>query len=151
MLAVLCLVLSLPPAAAEDSALIVAGKIRAGELILTRAALLALPQHELTERPMHFPNAARFRGPLLADVLALAEAAAGDATLLARDDYKVTITAKEMAAYDPILALDMDGVPLAGHDFGPYYVMWPFKERPEIDNERFQSKAIWQVIKIDVR
>ena len=29
--------------------------------------------------------------------------------------------------------------------------MWPFKERPEIDNETFQAKAIWQVIKIDVR
>lgn len=152
--AAICLTLAAPPqAAAQDSTLIVAGRISAGELILTRAELLALPQHELTEQPMNFPNAGKFRGPLLADVLKLAGAEAGatEAILVALDEYKVAITLAEMDKYQPILAVDLDGVPLAGHDFGPYYVMWPFKERPEIDNETFQAKAIWQVIKIDVR
>lgn len=139
------------PAAAQDGTLIVAGKIPAGELILTREELLTLPQHELTEQPMSFPTASTFRGPRLADVMTLAGAAAGDMTLVALDEYKTTISAAEMAAYDPILALDMDGVALAGHDFGPYFVMWPFKERPEIDNDTFHAKAIWQVVKIEVQ
>lgn len=137
--------------ARAEEGLIVAGKIRGGELILTRDELLSLPQVELTEQPMNFPTAGKFRGPRLLEVLQLAGAEAGDATLVALDEYKVTITAAEMAQYQPILAVDLDGVPLAGHDFGPYYVMWPFREHPEIDNEAFQSKAIWQVIKIDVR
>jgi hypothetical protein len=29
--------------------------------------------------------------------------------------------------------------------------MWPFKEKPEIDNEAYQAKAIWQVVKIEVK
>lgn len=139
------------PALADDTGLIVSGKIPGGEVILTRDQLLALPQHVLTEQPMNFPSASTFRGPYLADVLALAGAGSGDATLVALDEYKVTITADEMARYHPILAVDLDGVTLEGHDFGPHFVMWPFKEQPEIDNETFQGKAIWQVIKVDVR
>lgn len=140
-----------PGAFAQDGNLVVAGKVPGGEVSLTRDQLLALPQHQLTEQPMNFPSAGRFRGPLLADVLKLAGADAGDATLTALDDYKVTITGDEMASYNPILALELDGVTLAGHDFGPYFVMWPFKERPEIDNETFQAKAIWQVIRMEVQ
>jgi len=140
-----------PAALAQDGNLMVAGKVPGGTVSLSRAQLQALPQHELTEQPMNFPSAGRFRGPLLADVLKLAGADAGDATLTALDDYKVTITADEMTSHTPILALDLDGVTLAGHDFGPYFVMWPFKEKPEIDNETFQAKAIWQVIRMDVQ
>jgi hypothetical protein len=29
--------------------------------------------------------------------------------------------------------------------------MWPFREKPEIDNEAFQAKAIWQVIKSEAQ
>jgi hypothetical protein len=136
--------------AAGDTSLILGGKVTGGEVTLTREQMGALPQHELTEQPTNFPAPSKFRGPLLADVLTLA-GAKGDATLVALDDYKVTITADEMARYHPILALEVDGQSLATQDFGPYFVMWPFKQTPEIDNETFQAKAIWQVIKIDVR
>jgi hypothetical protein len=137
---------------AQDGNLVIAGKVPGGAVTLAPAQLRALPQHELTEQPTNFPSAHRFRGPLLADVLRLAGAAAGaDAALTALDDYKVTITGGEMASHVPILALDLDGVTLAGHDFGPYFVMWPFREKPEIDNEAFQAKAIWQVIRIEVQ
>jgi hypothetical protein len=140
-----------PAALAQDGNLIVAGKVPGGTVTLSPAQLQGLPQHELTEQPMSFPSAGRFRGPLLADVLKLAGADTGAAMLTALDDYKVTITADEMASHNPILALELDGVTLAGHDFGPYFVMWPFKEKPEIDNEAFQAKAIWQVIRIDMQ
>ena len=130
----------------------VTGKVPGGVVSLAPAQLQALPQHELTEQPMSFPSAHRFRGPHLADVLTLAGAAAGANTALtALDDYKVTITGDEIASHRPILALELDGVTLAGHDFGPYFVMWPFRENPEIDNETFQSKAIWQVIRVEVQ
>lgn len=145
-------VLAAPAAPAQGENLLITGKVPGGSVNLAPAQLQALPQHELTEQPMSFPSAHRFRGPLLADVLALAGAAANaDAELTALDDYKVTITGNEMASHAPILALELDGVTLAGHDFGPYFVMWPFKEKPEIDNETFQSKAIWQVIRVEVQ
>ena len=30
-------------------------------------------------------------------------------------------------------------------------VLWPFKEKPEIDIEAYQAKAIWSVVKIEVK
>ena len=56
-----------------------------------------------------------------------------------------------MTKYDPILAIAKDGARMPPDDFGPFFVMWPFKEKPEIDNELFQGKAIWTVVKIEVR
>lgn len=138
-------------ATAQDGNLVVMGAVPGGEVILTPAQLHALPRHELTEQPMNFPSAGRFGGPLLSEVLELAGAAGKSARLTASDDYAVTITADEIARHQPILSLELDGVTLIGHDFGPYFVMWPFKEKPEIDNEAFQSKAIWQVIRIEAQ
>jgi hypothetical protein len=152
VIAVICLLLSplaAVGAAAEDGSLVIAGP--GGQMILAPEQLQALPQRELTEQPTNFPKPGRFRGPLLADVLTAARAAGKDVKLTAADDYQVTITADEMAQHSPILALELDGETLIGHDFGPYFVMWPFREKPEIDNEAFQAKAIWQVIKIEAQ
>lgn len=138
-------------AAAQEGTLTVNRPAPEGPVILTPAQLQALPQHELTEQPTNFPNAGKFRGPLLSDVLKLAGTEGRDVKLTALDDYQVDITADEMAQHQPILSLELDGATLIGHDFGPYFVMWPFTEKPEIDNDTFQSKAIWQVTKIEVQ
>jgi hypothetical protein len=138
-------------AQADDTILVLSGKVPGGEVTLARDEIAKLPQHELSEQPTSFPAAMSFKGPLLADVLKLAGATNGDITLSAADDYKVDITADEMKTYNPILAIEKDGVRMAPDDFGPFFVMWPFKEKPEIDNEAFQAKAIWSVVKIEVK
>jgi hypothetical protein len=138
-------------ARADDAVLVLSGKVPGGEVTLTRDEIAKLPQRELSEQPTSFPAAVNFKGPLLTDVLKLAGAVGGDTTLSAADDYKVDITADEMKAYNPILAIEKDGVRMAPDDFGPFFVMWPFKEKPEIDNELFQAKAIWTVVKIEVK
>ena len=136
---------------AEDAILTLTGKVPGGQVTLTRAQIAKLPQRELSEQPTSFPAAVNFKGPSLADVLKLAGATGGDITLSAADDYKVDILAAEIAKFDPILAIEKDGKAMAPDDFGPYFVMWPFKEKPEIDNELFQAKAIWSVVKVEVK
>ncbi|HEU4827017.1 MAG TPA: hypothetical protein VFS85_11100 [Dongiaceae bacterium] len=140
-----------PGARADDAILTFTGKVPNGQVTLTRDDIAKLPQRELSEQPTSFPAAINFKGPLLSDVLKLAGATGGDLTLTAADDYKVDIRADEMAKYNPILAIEKDGVQMAPDDFGPFFVMWPFKEKPEIDNELFQGKAIWTVVKIEVK
>lgn len=136
---------------ADDAALSLSGKVPGGAVTLTRDDLAKLPQRELTEQPTSFPQPMKFRGPSLAEVLKLAGATGGNITVSAADDYKVEITAADLAKFDPILALEKDGVRMAPDDFGPFFVMWPFKEKPEIDIEAYQAKAIWTVVKIEVR
>jgi len=144
-------IMTSPGVRADDAALTLTGKVPGGEVTLLRDEIAKLPQHELTEQPTSFPAAIVFKGPLLADVLKLAGATGADVTLAAADDYKVDITGDEMAKYNPILAIEKDGARMAPDDFGPFFVMWPFKEKPEIDNELFQGKAIWAVVKIEVK
>jgi hypothetical protein len=138
-------------ARADDAVLIFTGKVPNGQVTLTRDEIAKLPQRELSEQPTSFPAMINFKGPLLSDALKLAGATVGDVTLTAADDYTVDIRADEMAKYNPILAIEKDGVRMAPDDFGPFFVMWPFKEKPEIDNEAFQAKAIWTVVKIEVK
>ena len=138
-------------ALADDAVLTFSGKVPGGAVTLTRDEIAKLPQRELTEQPTSFPAPMTFKGPLLAEVLKLAGATGSDITLSAADDYKVDITGEEMTKYNPILAIEKDGVRMAPDDFGPFFVMWPFKEKPEIDIELFQAKAIWTVMKIEVR
>jgi hypothetical protein len=138
-------------AVADDAVLTFSGKVPAGAVTLTRDEIAKLPQRELTEQPTSFPQPMKFKGPSLADVLTLAGATGGDVTLSAADDYKVEITADDMTKFDPILAIEKDGVRMAPDDFGPFFVMWPFKETPEIDIEAYQAKAIWSVVKIEVK
>jgi len=138
-------------ALADDAVLTFSGKVPGGAVTLTRDEIAKLPQRELTEQPTSFPQPMKFKGPSLAEVLALAGATDSDITLSAADDYKVDITADDMKKYNPILAIEKDGVRMAPDDFGPFFVMWPFKEKPEIDIEAYQAKAIWSVVKIEVK
>lgn len=148
-----CLVVTIVTsgARADDAVLALSGKVSGSEVALTREEIAKLPQRTLTEQPTSFPEPIAFKGPSLSDVLKLAGATGGDITLTAADDYKVDITADEIKAFNPILAIEKDGVRMAPDDFGPYFVMWPFKENPEIDNETFQAKAIWSVVEIEVK
>jgi len=138
-------------ALADDAVLTFSGKVPGGAVTLTRDEIAKLPQRELTEQPTSFPQPLKFKGPSLTDVLKLAGATGGDITLSAADDYKVDITADDMTKFAPILAIEKDGVRMAPDDFGPFFVMWPFKEKPEIDIEAYQAKAIWSVVKIEVK
>lgn len=138
-------------AIADDAVLSLSGKVTGGAVTLTRDELAKLPQRELTEQPTSFPQPMKFKGPSLSEVLKLAGATGGDITVSAADDYKVDITADDIKAFNPILAIEKDGVRMAPDDFGPFFVMWPFKEKPEIDIEAYQAKAIWSVVKIEVK
>jgi hypothetical protein len=138
-------------ALADDAVLTLSGQVPGGTVTLTRDEIAKLPQRELTEQPTSFPQPMKFKGPSLADVLALAGATGGHVTLSAADDYKVDITADDIKTFEPILAIEKDGVRMAPDDFGPFFVMWPFKEKPEIDIEAYQAKAIWSVVKIEVK
>lgn len=153
-LAVGCLVVTIMTSLAvraDDAVLVFSGKVPGGAVTLTRDEIAKLPQRTLTEQPTSFPEPIAFKGPSLIDVLTLAGATGGEITLTAADDYTVDITADEMKTFNPILAVEKDGVRMAPDDFGPFFVMWPFKAKPEIDNETFQAKAIWSVVKIEVK
>ena len=70
---------------------------------------------------------------------------------VALDDYTVTIPVDDLAEFEPILATRRDGTPMRIRDKGPIWVIYPWSEFPEIQNEENYAKAIWQVFQMTFR
>lgn len=75
--------------------------------------------------------------------------ATGDTVrLLALDDYTVTLPTSDFDRYQPILATRRDGEPMRIRDKGPIWIIYPWSDYPEIQNEENYAKAIWQVFRM---
>ncbi len=75
-------------------------------------------------------------------------AAGSEVRFVALDDYAVTIPTSDFDAYEAILATRRDGEPMRIRDKGPIWVIYPWSDHPEIQNEEFYAKAIWQVFRM---
>ena len=95
-------------------------------------------------------------GPLLTDVLALASAATTDATVLnmrAVDGYAPTLSIGDARRYRYIVALRLDGQPLALGGLGPLWAIYEADRFPEIAakpvDQRFAT-CPWAMYHVDV-
>ena len=46
---------------------------------------------------------------------------------------------------DPIVATRMDSQPMSVRDRGPFWLMLPLSDRPELDEQEFHRFMIWQL------
>lgn len=92
----------------------------------TRAELRGLPQHRLYVASDAAPPGA-YEGPLLSDVLDLAEPEEGSTQLIAYalDGYSAAIPIEAVRRSGAILALRRDGSPLPLGGIGPAIIMFP--------------------------
>lgn len=91
-----------------------------------------------------------FDGPLLAAVI---EAAGGHGKRLlvkALNDYTAEIPIEDATAYETILAVKMNGAPMSVRDKGPLFLIYPFDKNPELYNEKYFSRSVWQIRQIEV-
>ncbi|MAK63452.1 MAG: hypothetical protein CMF75_01720 [Maricaulis sp.] len=116
---------------------------------LSRESLLELDQQVVFA---DFPagGAVReFSGPLLRDVIALADPAAGPVVVTALDGYQRTLDRDRIRQHDVILAisLDGDGLPIGG--FGPAMLVWPRLDDPALSGMP-DDDWIWGVFAIEI-
>ena len=113
------------------------------------ASLAGLDQHIVqTDYPLGGP-ARRFSGPLLRDVLAIAELRGDMLTVTALDGYQREISVERVQEHDVILALAMDGQPLGIGGFGPAMLVWPRQSDPALA-EMPDDDWLWGVFAIEV-
>ncbi|UEM21872.1 molybdopterin-dependent oxidoreductase [Skermanella mucosa] len=111
--------------------------------------LAGLPAVEIaTATP--WTGKASFSGPYLTDVLALLKAEGGKVSLIAKDDYKVELSLTDIRRYRPIIATSMNGKPIPPRERGPFWLMFPFDDHPELQNDAWFFRAIWQIDRIRV-
>ena len=121
------------------------------EVQLDRALIETLPRKQVkTENPWdHGP--AVYEGVLLRDLMKFAKADGTTATITALNDYRADISLADMDKYDVILADTRDGVALPVRDKGPFFVVFPFTDVPELASEARYAQSVWQVNRITVK
>jgi len=139
-------------AAMAQTALVVAASDGSRSLSLSLADLKAMPQTVVVTSNEFIDGDRRFRGPLARDVLKLAGAgSATKVTLKAANDYQFDVEISEFNKYDVILALSMDGVALSSRGKGPIWLIYPMSDHAELRDPVYNSRLIWQLVRMEYR
>lgn len=96
------------------------------------------------ERPMEF------EGVPLAALLRAVGATGRNIQALAPHDYSSELPISDVARYDPVLSLKLDGRYMEPGDKGPCFIIYPFDRFPELRRNAYYSRAVWMVSRIDV-
>ncbi|SDM64904.1 molybdopterin-dependent oxidoreductase [Maricaulis salignorans] len=113
------------------------------------ASLTTLEQHLIeTDFPLGGP-VRRFSGPLLRDVLAIANPRGDRLIVTALDGYQREIELDRVLQHDVILALRMDGQPLGIGGFGPAMLVWPRGSDPALADMP-DDDWLWGVFAIEL-
>jgi hypothetical protein len=84
---------------------------------------------------------------------ALLNAVGANGTMLrvtALNDYVTDIPISDFRNYPVVLATTFDGQKLSVRDKGPIFIVYPFDEKPELNNETYYGRSAWQVKSIEV-
>ncbi|WP_027468723.1 molybdopterin-dependent oxidoreductase [Deefgea rivuli] len=125
--------------------LTVNGKSPVTEVQLTEAMLAKMPQKSMTLNTPWYPTQQTFEGPLLRDVLKLANIKSGNITLKALNDYAISIPVGDALQYDVIVARLLNGKPMSVREKGPLFIVYPFHEHEELRKTDYYRRCSWQL------
>lgn len=64
--------------------------------------------------------------------------------------YSVVIPAADIQRYQPLIAYQRDGQFLSIRDLGPLYLIYPLDDYPELHQQVFYNRSVWQLSEIHV-
>jgi hypothetical protein len=123
----------------------------AGRVELDLATLEGLGLHELTTWTPWTDDEEEFSGVLARRLLSALDARGSEAVGTALNDYKSSIPIEDFDRYDVLLATRMNGEQLRIRDKGPIWIIYPWSEYPELDDEVTRRKSVWQLNHLHVR
>lgn len=97
-----------------------------------------------------YDTAETFSGPLGSALLSAVGASGTMLRVTALNDYVTEIPVGDFRDYPVILATAIDGKPMSVREKGPIFIIYPFDERPELNNETYYGRSAWQVKSIEV-
>jgi hypothetical protein len=143
------------PAPTEKAILTISGRIgttNKGETAeFDRPMLESLGLETIETTTPWYNGPMKFEGVSLDKLMKLVGAKGERAVFVALNDYSSEIPMEDFAKYNVILALKRNGEYMPVRDKGPLFVMYPFDSRPELKNQTFYGRSVWQVAKIVVK
>ncbi|MCC5956702.1 MAG: hypothetical protein JJU07_11420 [Natronohydrobacter sp.] len=137
--------------ASQDRILTLDGAIAGGEIALTRADVLEFPQHQIVTTTSVTDGPQTFEGFLIRDLLQALDADGDVVVARALNDYQIEIPISDFECFDVIGALSMGGVPLSPRDKGPIWIVYPRDDHPELQDIRYDTRWVWQLVSLHVQ
>jgi hypothetical protein len=117
--------------------------------VMPFASLADMDQHSVRVAYPMGSEVRTFSGPLLRDVLAVANPEGDTLTITALDGYQRDIDLARIRDHDVILAIRMDGQALNIGGFGPAMIVWP-RDTDDALTGSDDSDWVWGVFAIEV-
>lgn len=92
-----------------------------------------------------------FRGLPLSTILAAAGAHGTVLRAEALNDYFVDVAIDNALGWGAFVAFEADGARMPVRDRGPYWIVYPWSERPELRNGEVEMTSVWQLTQLEVR
>ncbi len=115
-----------------------------------RAMLEALAQRTTNTDTPWFEGTRDFSGPLGQAILDAVGAQGDMLRVVALNDYAADVPAIDFRKHPVILATHVDQQELTIRKKGPLFLIYPFDERPELFNEVYFGRSVWQIARIEV-
>jgi hypothetical protein len=145
---------TLPPPA-EKPMLTISGKIGVrnadNAAQFDRAMLESIGMVTVETTTPWYKGPVKFEGVPLKKLMAAVEASGEKIVATALNDYTVEVPMEDIARYNVILALKRDGEYMPVRDKGPLFIVYPFDSSPELKSQKFYSRSVWQVAKLEIR
>jgi hypothetical protein len=91
-----------------------------------------------------------YSGPSLSAVLQAVGAQGKVLNLMALNKYEIQVPFNDAADFSPILARRANGKGLVIRTKGPLLMIYPFDSKPQLKNDVYYSRSIWQLQRIMV-
>ena len=120
-------------------------------VVYDRDQLEAMPLTVINTTSPWTEGVVRYEGVALSHLLEVSGADGGNAVVTALNDYSVDIPTSDFAEFGPILAIKRDGEYMPVSDKGPFFIVYPFDKNPELRQQPYHGRAVWQVKAIAIQ
>jgi len=142
------------PAPQGEPILWISGKIShsnsASGIEMDEAMLQALDSGTIHTNNHVIEQVTEYSGPTLISLLEYVGATGTQVKVRAWDEYFATIPIADIKAYQVLLATHESGERMTIDDKGPFFIVFPFSDNPELKNDYYYSLSVWQIKEIVV-
>lgn len=117
-------------------------------VMLSQQDLLKLGPASVTTTTPWTDGESTYRGATLEQVLALAGINGGRVSARALNGYSVNIPVEAAVAAGALVAVSADGELMRVRDKGPFWIVFPWSQQPDLVNREVRAWAIWQLTQI---
>jgi len=135
--------------------LVVTGKIKetnvGAEAHLDRALLYSIGLKKLRTSNQYEPGVHDYEGIMLKDLLSFLGASGMKLIATALDGYSIELPIHDAEKYPVILAMKKNGTAMGIRDKGPIWIIYPIDQFKELKDQKYSSRSIWQLNRLDVQ